>query len=265
MKKLMYVIAAFSVLLMVAGSCQQKAAKSGEWKLVWEDEFDEIDWSVWSKIPRGGSDWNNYMSDEDTLFDCQDGNLILRGIAQILPNDTAPYITGGLFTHGKKTFHGGKIEIRAKLPNVTGSWPAFWMLPEEGQWPMGGEIDIMEKLSHDTIAYQTVHTNYTYVLKKDTIPPHGGIGPIDPNGYNVYSVEIHPDSLVFAINGVHTFTYPKLNDDAQALADGQYPFYQPNYLMIDMQLGGKWVGEVDPAELPAIAYIDWVKYYQKEE
>ena len=42
------------------------------------------------------------------------------------------------------------------------------MLPDaEIKWPEGGEIDIMEHLNHDTIAYQTIHTYYTHVLKKD--------------------------------------------------------------------------------------------------
>ena len=39
------------------------------------------------------------------------------------------------------------MEVRAKLPRGDWIWPAIWMLPrydEYGQWPMSGEIDIME-------------------------------------------------------------------------------------------------------------------------
>ncbi|MGM9760323.1 MAG: glycoside hydrolase family 16 protein [Parabacteroides sp.] len=245
-------------LLLVACAPSQK-----EWQLVWEDNFDQADTfdpAVWSKIPRGGSDWNNYMSDWDSLYAVREGNLVLRGIQNLTqPNDTAPYLTGGLFTKGKKGFMDGRLEIKAKLNGATGAWPAFWLLPEKGEWPMGGEIDIMERLSHDSIAYQTVHSHYTFDLGFQDTPPHGGIGPIDPADYNVYAVELYADSLCFYINDQHTLTYPRIETDQE----GQFPFHQPFYLLLDMQLGGSWVGAVDPAELPVEMYIDWVKFYKK--
>ena len=74
------------------------------------------------------------------------------------------------------------------------------MLPDaEIKWPEGGEIDIMEHLNHDTIAYQTIHTYYTHVLKKDQNPPHGSTLPIDRDGFNTYAVEILPDSIILSI------------------------------------------------------------------
>ncbi len=189
----------------------------------------------------------------------RDGNLVLRGIRNLsVKNDTAPYLTGGVYTKGKKAFHGGRIEICAKLQGGGGEWPAFWMLPVEGQWPRGGEIDIMERLNFDDFAYQTVHSYYTKVSGSENEPPHYGTNKINPDDYNIYSVEIHPDSLVFAINNNHTFTYPRIETDKE----GQFPFYQPYYLLIDMQLGGSWVGSVNPDDLPVEMAIDWVKYYQ---
>ncbi|MCD8209089.1 MAG: glycoside hydrolase family 16 protein [Bacteroidales bacterium] len=241
------------------------ACGSGDgWKLVWVEEFDGddgLDTAVWSKIPRGKSDWNNYMSDYDSLFAVRDGNLILRGIVNdVQPEDTAGFLTGGVYTKGKKAFDGGRIEIRAKFQGAKGEWPAFWMLPVDGSiWPTGGEIDIMERLNYDDYAYQTVHSHYTHDLGFENEPPHSGTNSIDPDDYNVYSVDIHRDSLVFAINHKHTLTYPRISTDKE----GQFPFCRPFYLMLDMQLGGSWVGEVDPATLPVEMYIDWVKYYSK--
>ena len=68
----------FSFLIIVAG-CKKKHADS--WILIWEDEFDnsEINWEMWSKTPRGKSNWNDAMSD-DELYNIRDGKLILRGI-----------------------------------------------------------------------------------------------------------------------------------------------------------------------------------------
>ena len=234
-----------------------------EWRLVWEENFDQIndfDPAVWSKIPRGTADWNNYMSDFDSLYEMRNGNLVLRGIQNLTqPQDTAPFLTGGVYTKGKMGFMDGRLEIKAKLNGATGAWPAFWLLPQVGQWPMGGEIDIMERLNYDNIAYQTVHSHYTYDLGFKTTPPQGSTGPIHPEAYNVYAVEMYADSLCFFINDQHTFTYPRIETDQE----GQFPFHQPFYLLLDMQLGGSWVGAVDPTELPVEMSIDWVRFYQK--
>ncbi len=230
---------------------------------MWEENFDQIndfDPAVWSKIPRGTADWNNYMSDFDSLYEMRNGNLVLRGIQNLTqPQDTAPFLTGGVYTKGKMGFMDGRLEIKAKLNGATGAWPAFWLLPQEGQWPMGGEIDIMERLNYDNIAYQTVHSHYTYDLGFKTTPPQGSTGPIHPEAYNVYAVEMYADSLCFFINDQHTFTYPRIETDQE----GQFPFHQPFYLLLDMQLGGSWVGAVDPTELPVEMSIDWVRFYQK--
>ncbi len=41
---------------------------------------------------------------------------------------TTGYTSGRIKTKGKKEFTYGRIDIRAKLPTVQGSWPALWML-----------------------------------------------------------------------------------------------------------------------------------------
>ena len=64
--------------------------------------------------------------------------------------------------------------------------------------------------------------------------------------------------LVFNINGKRTLNYPRIETDLE----GQFPFDRSYYLMLDMQLGGDWVGEVNPADLPVEMYIDWVRFYE---
>lgn len=239
------------------------SATAGEsrYRLVWEDDFNgtEIDTACWAKIPRGGSDWDRHMSDLDTLYETREGNLILRGIVNTqYPSDTSRYLTGGVYTKNKKTIKYGKVEIKAKLQGARGSWPAFWMVANDVGWPEGGEIDIMERLNNDTIAYQTIHSYYTHVLGIKDNPRHGGTNTIDTAGYNIYAVEIHPDSLVLSINGNHTLTYPRINTDKE----GQYPFGIPYYLMLDMQIEGSWVGKAAPEDYPVEQHIDWVKFYE---
>ena len=238
------------------------------WKLVWSEEFNInglINDEIWSKIPRDIlSPWQNTMSDHDALFDVKDGNLILRGMVNPkIPGDTSTYITGGIYTKDKKPFYHGKLEIRAKLQGAQGAWPAIWLMPfinaewPRIAWPKGGEIDIMERLNYDTVCYQTVHSHYTLTLKK-YIPSQTKTTPIVNNEYNVYGVELHKDSVVFSVNGKHTLTYPRI----ETTLEGQFPFDRPYYLKIDMQLGGDWVGPVDPNDLPVSMYVDWVRFYE---
>lgn len=257
--KRMFVLLFICTVGVLLCSCNKPA----EWSLVWEDDFNQVDSfdeTYWSKIPRGRSDWNNYMSDFDSLFCVRDGNLVLRGIINnSFPDDPVPFLTGGVYTKEKFSFEPtGRVEIRAKLFGAKGAWPAIWMLPQEGGWPKGGEIDIMERLNSESIAYQTVHSHYTYTLGRKE-PQPGTTGGINPDDYNVYAVELYPDSLSFYINDTHTFTYPRIETEEE----GQFPFNAPFYLLIDMQLGGTWVGEVAPGDLPVEMWIDWVRYYKK--
>ena len=242
--------------------CSCSATRLSTKHLLWEENFDgqtTFNTKYWTKIPRGKSDWNRNMSDYDSLYAVRDGKLILRGIVnRSLPNDTARFLTGGVYTKDKVSFGFGRWEVRAKLNGAKGAWPAFWLLPQGGQWPVAGEIDIMERLNDDSIAYQTVHSDYTHRLKITNNPPHGATGKINPNAFNTYAVELYPDSLVFYINDKKTFTYTRIQTDKE----GQFPFdkYQ-YYLLLDMQLGGSWVGAVKPEDLPVEMEIDWVRFY----
>lgn len=54
------------LLCMISAVANGQGKNKTNWKLVWEENFNQnagIDTTKWSKIPRGRSDWNNYMSD----------------------------------------------------------------------------------------------------------------------------------------------------------------------------------------------------------
>ncbi|MBC8986360.1 glycoside hydrolase family 16 protein [Pedobacter sp. N36a] len=234
------------------------------WKLVWEDNFNGsvMDTAKWSKIPKGTADWNKHMSSDPACYAQYGGKLYLRGIKNPDTSaDARPFLTGGLFTKGKFAYQYGKIEIHAKLECAAGAWPAMWMLAEKnkyGKYPNNGEIDIMEHLNSDSIIYQTTHSYYTLNLKLKENPPHGGTAKINIHTYNTFGLIWDQDKLVFTLNGVETFRYPRV-----AGADpSQWPYDQPFYVMIDQQLGGSWVGKVKSEDLPVQMIVDWVKVYQ---
>lgn len=254
---------------VASGQDLESAGVRPGWRLVWEENFESerMDWSVWSKTVRGTADWADTQSADERCYGFRNGNLILRGIINDdLEADTARYLTGGVVTQGKKAFaFPGRIEVRARLQAATGAWPAIWLLPSDPavRWPQGGEIDIMERLNYDGFVYQTVHSNYTYVLGHRDEPANYSTMEIDPEGFNTYGVDVFRDSVVLYVNGVRNFSYPRVPDAADTL--GQFPFFQPMYLLIDMQLGGSWVGETDPEDLPVEMEVDWVRYYVPED
>lgn len=238
------------------------------WKLDWTEEFDKgaIDETVWSKIaPYEGSnpDWRKNISTYDGCFDFRDGNIVLKGIrnpGQSITGDTRTYLCGGIQSMHKKAFMRGKIEISAKFGSAQGAWPALWMMPEDESagWPGCGEIDIMEHLNYENIAYQTLHSNYTYDVSKEN--PLSHVTPyINKSIYNTYGVEMGEDTLKLLVNGTVNMEYPRTG------ATDQFPFDKEFYLILDMQLGGSWVGNVTGADIPVEMLIDWVKFYKRDE
>lgn len=258
---------------------EDRRNENTEWKLVWEDDFTKgaLDTSVWSRIglfetPKWkvpAEKWREvkncfrYITAVDpgvVLFD--DTNIKLMGIVNpdSLTGDPRPYLTGGIYSWGKFAFQYGRIEIRAKLDQAYGMWPAIWMLSEKDIYPNqhNGEMDILEKLNHDDFGYQTTHNHYTITLKQNE-PPKSATAKIDTTGYNVYSVSWYPDKLVYAVNGVKSYEYPKV----PGAGTYQWPFDQPFYLIIDQQMEHDWPGPISrPYELPISMTVDWVRLYQ---
>src|SRR5690606_25523503 len=82
-----------------------------------------------------------YTNDPANIF-VSDGILTIKAIREDRAGSSftsAKIKTLGLFRH---TY--GRYEARMRLPQGRGLWPAFWMLNVNNQWPMSGEIDIME-------------------------------------------------------------------------------------------------------------------------
>lgn len=258
------VIAVAAVALVAAAapaSRRLKNAASGplQWKLRFTENFNgpKLNGKLWKRVESGESDWNRNMSLRADLVDIKDGAVRLFGVKNSdLADDPRPVLTGGISTRGTFNMKYGKVEIRARLEANKGAWPAIWMMPQTpgAPWPKCGEIDIIERLNFDPFVYHTVHSEWTKT--PGNAPASGGRGKIQPDDWNIYALEWTPTKLVWKVNGTVTHSYPKLADD-----DSKWPWDKPFYLIIDMQLGGKWVGGVDESTLPVVMYVDWVKFY----
>lgn len=235
-----------------------------EYKLAWEDSFngDVLNAENWRKVSRSHADWNHYMSACPDVYELKDGRLRLFAKVNdgLEPDDTAQYLTGGIAALRKRSITYGKIEVRARIEGGQSTWPAVWLMPvdkKNWEYPMRAEIDILECMHRNSYVYQTVHTYYTDELKERQNPPYQAKADIRLGEYNVYTLEILPEELVFSVNGETSFRYPCLED----APEGQFPFGVESYLLIDMQLGASWMKPIDDSTLPAWMDVDYVKCY----
>lgn len=241
--------------------------RDGRYKLVFFDDFNKgrLDTTVWKLIPREDNQCYRYMCNDRRLYNVANSRLRLYGKKNdnILPDDTASYLTAGVWTKGTKTVRYGKVEIRAKFKTIDGSWPALWTRSskEDKVWPSPyyAEVDLIETPNRENIAMQAIHSYYTIGLKKTDNPNHHTRVKVDVEKYNVYCAEILPDKVIISVNGKETFRYPKI----ETTDIGQFPFGDDMFIIMDMQLGTtSWVPIPDEYQLPAYIDIDWVKLYE---
>lgn len=241
--------------------------------LLFYDDFNQKSWiprkSRWELCPQGSPAWAFYLSESynQAYVDTDKGELVLS-----CEKSGSTYATGGVQMKADKSFKYGKVEVKARFASsARGGWPAIWMMPSEpiwSGWPQCGEIDIMERLNHDTFVHHVIHTNYTDVYNpNDPYAPNTTTTSIDTeDGWNVYGIEWTPEKIDFYVNDIKTFSYPNLHIDERVPGAKQWPFDTKFYLILNHAGGKGWPGEgsLNDAELPAEMRIDWVKVWKPQ-
>lgn len=268
-------ISFFVLMLIIASAISYKlSAQTGagsKMKLVWRDEFNKkgfMDTTKWSKIERSGAvnkgSCFSSMSDDPRCLVIKNGKLFLRGILNDNKKDSSEYLTGGLSSKGKFEFKKGKVEIRARLEDAQGAWPALWLFMSGTEQNKYAEVDIIEHLNHDDFVYHTVHTAYTLRDPENgKNPPKHTTSKIKPGKFNIYGAEITDEKIIFTVNNKEVFTYPKVQPEKE----GQWTFGQNMFIYMSQQFSaeGAWAGAVKPEELPVQMIIDWVRVYQNND
>ena len=100
-------------------------------------------------MPSVAATGNAAFTDRAKNVRVENGKLILEAHRDNpnIQGTQRPFSSGRIHTKHRGDWRYGKIEIRAKLPNGKGIWPAIWMLPTDekyGSWAASGEIDIVE-------------------------------------------------------------------------------------------------------------------------
>jgi|SRR5690554_1183726 len=266
----LYIFISIILLLPSCGSIFEtpdeiEFLQNNNWELIWEENFNQsyIDTTYWSKTPRNNVLWGAHMTDNDTCYSFENGALVLKGFENnFLRSDHRRYLTGGIQSKGKKTITTGRVEIRAKMNKVNNAWPAIWLLNDDRKWK--GEIDIMETFDNyhsNNFITQSVHSYYTIDLDIKNNPIHLMRNSVqDKSDYNIYGVIINDTEVILYVNNIITLIYPKLI----TIEEGQFPFTDPKFIILSMQLGHPTEGEgAELKDLAAEMSIDWVRYYKK--
>ena len=176
---------------------------------------------------------------------------------------SSDYTSGSIHTQDKFEFKYGRVDVRAKLPEGNGVWPAIWMLGanfEEIEYPLAGEIDIMEFVGIEpNEIHGTVHFPWD---NHSGIKADGGTYSLKniSEEFHVYSLNWTKDKIEFLVDNqkFHEFEIDNAGLDRN-------PFRKPFYLILNFALGGNWAGEVDPDIFPQKFLIDYVRVYKLKE
>ena len=245
----------------------------GDYKLVWSDEFDgsALDETVWS-YNTGGSGWGNnekqYYTSRPENIRVQNGMLEIEARKEQYENNE--YTSARIMSKNKKTFTYGKMAARIKFPGGKGTWPAFWMMGNTGNWPNCGEIDIIEHVGNlDTRASFALHT----VMKNGTkgnnwAKTHFFDYPLSAD-FHTYGIEWAQeekegkDVIRFFVDDVQ---YAEVWEE-QIDNNDYWPFNKPFFFIINLAIGGNMGGTVDDAifNQQRIMYVDWVRVWQRQE
>jgi beta-glucanase (GH16 family) len=239
------------------------------WTLTWSDEFDGADGSApdptkWNNEVGGGGNGNNeleYYTPGTQNVVVQGGNLVITATTEGASQYSCwygqcKYTSARLDTRGKFSQKYGRFEARILSPSGQGMWPAFWTLGENGGWPACGETDIMESIDLVTANHGSLHApNYNPTA---TYEPTPGLD----QAFHTYAVEWDASAITFFVDD-HPYETHTPSDAAKS--GGTWAFTQPNFIILNLAIGGNWPGNPDgTTTFPQSLAVDWVRVYSKD-
>lgn len=237
---------------------------TGDWELVFSDEFDDtaIDSDKWTNISNykwkdGINTWNR----PENMYE-GDGKLKIKYVRESNTN----YSSGRYESINKFEMAYGYWECEMHIVNPNGYQTAFWMMPNAGTSPNnvydgtandGAEIDIIEGNKQSN--------NYSTGLHWDGYGDyHQSNGSLVSapnlftNWYNIYALEWSPTFMKFYYNGVLKRTITNLTLISQV---------KEHIILSGAFFGNNaWAdGDVYTAVLPEWAYVNYVRVYKNKQ
>ncbi len=258
------------------GSCDELCnSDSIEYTLVWNDEFDgngaidSVKWFHQTQLPNGTSWFNNELQH---YTDRLDNSYVSNGTLKIIAKNetytdqgqTKEYTSARL--NSKYAFTYGRVEVRAKLPEGVGTWPAIWMLGQNinevgaywqtqgygtTSWPYCGEVDIMEHWgTNQNYVQSALHTPSSY---GGTTNLGGQYISNASTEFNIYCLEWTPEQMIFSVNDYVHYTYNPSVQNSET-----WPFDSAQYLLLNIAIEPSVTSSFIESEME----IDYVRVYE---
>ena len=234
------------------------------YELVWSDEFsgNSVNASNW-RFETGATGWGN-----NELQNYTENNATVAGgllTIEARQESDGTYTSARMITADKQEFAFGRIDIRARLPEGQGIWPALWMLGAnfwDIGWPACGEIDIMELVGHEPDkVHGTLHwgeqgwsfsASHTSEISLSS-------GKKFSDEFHVFSIEWAFDSIIWYLND-----QPYFQIDRSVTGNLPYPFNAEFFFIFNIAVGGNWPGNPDATTIfPQTMDVDYVRVFQR--
>lgn len=283
------------------GGAIDEPSESAGWKMVWSDEFDgdKIDATKWVfdiDCWGGGNDERQCYTDSERNASIEDGKLVITArkeasTGSALPpymrasaedaeaKATKPFSSARLKTKGRAAWQYGRIDIRAKLPQGQGIWPAIWMLPEDnsyGPWATSGEIDILEAVNlgvdcekcpggKENTILGTLHFGGKWPDNKLASTEVALPGSLDD--FHTYSIIWEEGRFRWLVDGkLFAVKYAK-DWSTTGSKSPNAPFDKPFHLLLNLAVGGglpeeRGLGGISEEGFPKRFEIDFVRVWK---
>lgn len=276
-----------TILLLTALFMTSLNARAEEWKLIWSEEFNRNgapDAAIWN-FEEG------FMRNEEAQWYQaanayqQDGCLIIEAWQEHRRNPTfdpdsrhwgrkrefIDYTSACLTTEGKKSFLYGRLEVRAKIPTAGGAWPAIWALGSGMEWPSCGEIDVMEYYRINEIPHILANAAWGNDQRYDAVwnskkIPFEHFTTRDPHWadkFHIWRMDWDEEHLRFYLDDELLNDIPLSTTYNGSIGNGENPFHKPQYILLDLAIGGLHGGIIDDTAFPMKYKVDYVRIYQK--
>ncbi|RRD95838.1 glycosyl hydrolase family protein [Clostridiales bacterium COT073_COT-073] len=247
-------------------------------KLVWQDDFNEIDeqkWNIIEGMANHGAIYNRkavsileengnkYLAINSKNYETKERLIDEVGLDDYGDREIPDHVTwssGRLESKNKFAFQFGRMATRAKVNDSQGVWPAIWMLCQDETGH--DEIDVLEYLGQD--AHGAWTTNHYGIWGKNKASHGHETFNYEAwcQDFHVYEVEWDPEYIKWFIDGVEIFRTTK----GQEL-DSMHT--RPMFPILETQVGDGWVGKVDfdkqKTKQDSNFLIDWIRVYQQED
>lgn len=267
---------------------QYKDYEHGSWELIFEDDFNDsiIDKDKWFTCIDG---WNREHGSNELQYYLDDNVVIEDGILKLTAKKEPGYYNvwrfdnnaGNIiskffeYTSGwiqtKMNFQYGLYEVRCRIPDGQGFWPAFWL------YGNGEEIDIFEFSSNEQKRHLTTIHKWYDDGSHEFCPEDWKSNTSFANDFHKFSLEWDEFVLIFRVDGViKRIIYNYYNilgqsiGNYQSTADGLHTRfalfpYNPQSIILNLAIPGQNFGPPPSAQtiFPSSLDIDYVKVYKR--